>query len=266
VLNENYYSILISAFSLDSKGDIYEYLEDKKQKDIIDDYAIRNGTIWFSYKAKNKHNLSLSDLLREFTELLLKNEYKTVCTECNEARESKFFEVNGGIRILCQKCSGKIKESISFEKNRSSHYGIGLIGALIGATIGSFVWILIGYMGFYASIAGYAIAYASFYGYSLVKGLNSKIGVAINIFSIIFALFLAEYIGITLQILKEYPDVSITQYIYATPTLFSNQEFLSSIIPNLALGLLFAGLGSYKIICSMLENAKNRENLNFQLM
>ena len=174
--------------------------------------------------------------------------------------------MNGTIKILCPACSGKVEHAITAERNRSGNYVMGFIGAFVGAMIGSLLWIGIGYIGFYASIAGYAIAYASFYGYSYVKGLNSKIGVAINVVSIVFALFLAEYIGIMLQILKEYPDLSIIQYLFATPALFSDPEFLTSILPNLGLGLVFAGLGSHKIIRSMLDSAQSREGLNFQAL
>lgn len=43
--NESYYSLLVSAFSLESKGEIYEYLEQAKQKDIIDEYAIKKWAL-----------------------------------------------------------------------------------------------------------------------------------------------------------------------------------------------------------------------------
>lgn len=266
VFNERYHSVLVSAFSLESKGDMYGYLENKKHDDVIDEYTVNNGVVVFSYNAENEQHISLNDVLREFTGLLLKNDYTTVCTACNEVKESSFYDVNGKIKILCTACSGKIEQAIAAEKNKSGNYVMGFIGAFIGAMIGSLLWIGIGYIGFYASIAGYAIAYASFYGYTFVKGLNSKIGVAINVVSIVFALLLAEYIGIMLQILKEYPDLSIVQYIFATPALFSDPEFLTSIVPNLGLGLVFAGLGSHKIIRSMLESAQSREGLNFQAL
>ena len=92
IFNERYYSVLVSAFSLDSQGDVYGYLENKKHDDIIDEYSIDNDALAFSYSAENEQHISLNDLLREFTGLLLKNGYTTVCTACNEAKESRFYD------------------------------------------------------------------------------------------------------------------------------------------------------------------------------
>ncbi|HOT62987.1 MAG TPA: hypothetical protein PLU93_09000, partial [Treponemataceae bacterium] len=59
---------------------------------------------------------------------------------------------------------------------------------------------------------------------------------------VVFALFFAEYVGLYISLLKEYPGLEIMTFVLATPALFSDMEFLRAILPSLGLGLLFAVL------------------------
>lgn len=144
-----------------------------------------------------------------------------------------------------------------------NNYFPGILGSLVGALLGSVIWILIGLLNFYASIAGFAIAYASFHGYKVMKGKNTKIGVLINIAAILVAILFAEYIGVFIELTRQFPDLSFSRFLSATPILLKDNEFMVSVLPNLGLGLLFAALGCFRLIRGSLASARAKADIDF---
>ena len=76
-----------------------------------------------------------------------------------------------------------------------NNYIQGAVGSLVGALLGSVIWFLIGMVGFYASIAGYAIAFCAFKGYQLMKGKLTRVAVVINIVAMLIAFLAINYLS-----------------------------------------------------------------------
>ncbi len=130
-------------------------------------------------------------------------------------------------------------------------YVTGTIGALLGALIGSAVWIGIGAAGFYASIGGVAIAYAAFFGYRTLGGKSSKVSVLIIAVSVLAAVIFAELFGVGLELARyaksegiQVPIPKLAEVVFE----LVREGDVSEIYMNMGIGILFAGLGAYGIL------------------
>lgn len=81
---------------------------------------------------------------------------------------------------------------------------LGIIGALVGCFLGGIVWVIIGYFGFFASLAGLLIVYLGIKGYEKGARTISKKGLLfVGILSIFTALF-ATYLGWAFFLVNDY--------------------------------------------------------------
>lgn len=199
---------------------------------------------------------SVRDLLSRVNESLEAMHASNVCERCEETSFVGFYTDGTNAHLLCQKCYQAAEARVAEGKQKPNNYVLGYIASLVGALIGSVAWIALGALGFYASIAGYAIAFCAFKGYGLVDGKKTVIGISLTLLNVVFALFFAEYVGLYISLLKEYPGLEVMRFVLATPALFSDMEFLRAILPNLGLGLLFAVLGTYGIVKNYMLLAK----------
>lgn len=125
---------------------------------------------------------------------------------------------------------------------------LGLIGAVIGTVPGIIVWVIIGQLGFVASISGALIALGAFYGYELLGKGTSIIGVILSGITILAAVFAAICLNYIVDIMKYY-QTSLTDSIELLKIMVrSLDDFRPEFIKATALGYLFALIGSARII------------------
>ena len=131
---------------------------------------------------------------------------------------------------------------------------------MIGALLGSIVWIIIGLLGFYASIGGVAISYASFTGYTKLGGKSNRVSIIIIILSILIAVVFSELVGLGIEVAKylksEDIQLGLVQIVQIMIEIIKDGESIAEMIPNMLFGLLFAGLGSLGLIKKMFQTAK----------
>lgn len=190
----------------------------------------------------------IKDLIEDFTNELLKQNLNNSCSCCNNVTQVSFIKLNDKIINCCNTCTNHIEDEIHKSLNQPNNYFQGTVGAFIGAIIGSFIWIIIGALGYVTSIGGIAIAYASIKGYDLLKGKQNKIKAIILTISIIFGVVFAEYIGVMIASFKLDPSWTVKLWIQQTPYLILNDNLLTDMLPSIGLGLVFAGIGTVKII------------------
>lgn len=255
--------IFIPVNIIGPKGSLYDYIDLMKSQLALSDYKIGENSLVLVYSERNKVTNEV-DFIINLVKILNEIDCSKSCLVCKESKDSQFYYVNDTVTHLCDICSETIKNNISHEKEKPDNYFVGFIGAIIGGFVGSIVWILLGFLNFYASFAGFVIAYAAFGGYNFFKARPSKIGALINILAIIISILFAEYIGLMIQFLKEYSELSVSQFLAITPRLFSDSGFISAILPNIGLGFLFAGLGSFRIIINMFNNSQEKSDLIFE--
>lgn len=182
------------------------------------------------------------------------------CVHCGSQENLGKYETPEGVSVLCADCAAELSKKIESYSEQKSNYVLGFFASLLGAVIGSSLWIVLGMVNFYASFAGYAIAFAAFWAYSKAGGKFTKAGVIINIVTVIMGILFAEYAGVLIAVIRTSPGNPFFSYFAFTNQLFTLPAFYKTEWVNFVLGLLFAFLGCHNIIRNNLTNAKKMEN------
>lgn len=130
---------------------------------------------------------------------------------------------------------------------------LGIFLAILFAIVASIPWIVIGYFGWVASLAGYLIGLGAYKGYTIGNTTFDKFGQLTVLVIILLAVPFAEMVN-TFIAAMEY--VNFTKALEVTPTLFF--YYIGDYIPAILLGYLMAALGTYQFI---LPNKKVRIRL-----
>lgn len=145
----------------------------------------------------------------------------------------------------------------------------GFIGALIGALIGGAIWMVVGILGYIASIIGFVIAFLASKGYDLMKGRQGTIKMVILIICVVLAVaagtfgtyiwsahdvYQEEIASLTELELKLYDIPSEADFI---KDIMSDSEVQTGMLKDCGMGLLFGILGSYGLIAAAKNGKKN---------
>ena len=124
----------------------------------------------------------------------------------------------------------------------------GIVGALLGAALGAIVIILLGQLGFVASISGWILAVCTFKGYELLGRRLSLKGALICLILILVTPYFADRLNIALMLYKEIGDnsVAISEIYAAIPALIKEGYIIQSeYIKSLLLLYVFAAIGAF---------------------
>ena len=257
-------NLLLISLSLDesiNKSQLFMYLDNQKNINV-ETYTFDNSLL--SIKVKNDET-SLSSFINGIADCFVQNTLKCKCEHCESSDGLAFYNTGVAPFLLCFNCFNSFNNYLEEEKNQAGHYLLGFLCSLAGAIIGSFLWILIGAIGFVASIAGAAIAYGAFKGYELAKGKKTTLGIILNIISILIAFMIAETVGLYIVCLKKFETfISIRYFFYLLSILFEDSDFIIVMIKDLGIGLIFATLGSFRTIKESINHARFNKNLSLQ--
>ena len=141
------------------------------------------------------------------------------------------------------------------EENIKNNYLVGIIGALIGAFIGAIPWVLMYVFGnmMYAILA-ILIVICSFYGYKITKAtIDKKLPIILSI---------ASFISITVTMFVIIPICMMIQNEVEVSTetfeiLYSNDQFLTAMVGDYIISLLFCLVVIGGIIVNLNKQIKN---------
>lgn len=183
-----------------------------------------------------------------------------VCPECGmEIAAGRWVLINGIAYYMHDACAEKVNREIQEDNTRQKEedtgsYISGIVGAILGALVGSVLWALVLSAGYVASIVGFVIGWLAEKGYNLFKGKQGKGKVAILIVAVIIGVIVGTFALDAYEIMTmistgEIEGVSIAQIpLIIFYTLIDNSEYLSYILSNVGIGLLFAGLGVFSLL------------------
>ena len=240
-------------FISSNRGKLFEFLENEKEADHIESYSINKNQLEIVYKETVE--VQLDSFLNEIVSLCGQIEAKCVCTNCEQTQDLSFYTNQKVYSLLCSNCGGRLLRN---------NYLAGFFASLLGALIGSVAWIAIGSLGFFASIAGFAISFCAFKGYELAKGKLSRTGIILNIITILIGFIFAQYAVLFIGFRKEFPEMNLRDFIILTPVIFSDMEILKSLIGDFLLGILFIVLGTFRTIKENFIKAKGNKNLQIE--
>lgn len=258
--SEDLLYVTISIAPSESKNILFKYLDDLQKDNKIDDYELTKNEIKIAFVEDSIYTIDI--FLSDLSKVLEEIEAKNICNFCENTENIDLYVSSKVHSFLCQSCGEKLLTDLQEEKNIKPKYLLGFFASLVGALIGSVVWVVLGMLGFIASLAGYAIAYGAFYAYKKVNSKYTKLAIILNVVAIIIAFLFAQYSGIVFEVLREYKADGITfsDAILYTNYLFTNKEFIVALLPDFGFGILFAFLGSFRTIKDNYTSAKEEEN------
>lgn len=251
--------IIYIDLTANAKSKLFEFLDECSE---ASEYGLDKDTLSIIYLEDSENDMS--DFLKRLIAKLKEIDAKCVCKYCKQTDNLSFYVNNTTYALLCEKCGAELIEKFEADKKKKNNYARGLFASLLGALIGSTAWIIIGSLGYIASIAGFAISYCAFKGYEIAKGKFNRTGIVLNVVAIIIAFLFAQYAVLFIEFSKEFNTVNPLGFILITPILFSDADFMKALLPDIGLGLLFAFLGTYRMIINNFKSAKNAENLNIE--
>jgi len=139
---------------------------------------------------------------------------------------------------------------------------LGLVGAILGALVGAIPWAIVSYFGWFVAWLGFLIGFCAAKGYDLLGGRQGKVKAFIiivaTIIGVAFGQIASDVIAIWQMIARgELPGLAYGQIPKLYITLIKEvPEFLIETIKNFAIGLVFAGLGMWQMIKSMMKGGK----------
>lgn len=180
-----------------------------------------------------------------------------VCSQCGNTilDDGAWILLNGVAYHVHSACINTVQEQISSENTRrkeevTGSYGRGAVGAFLGAVLGAVVWAVVLALGYVASIVGLLIGFLSSKGYDLLKGKQGKGKIAILIVAVILGVILGTVAGNCIMVAKAMSEEGIAMEYYAeiAQMVLQDPEVIEETMRNLALGLLFSGLGVFGLL------------------
>ncbi|MHB8962054.1 MAG: hypothetical protein ACYC5K_02765 [Saccharofermentanales bacterium] len=154
-------------------------------------------------------------------------------------------------------------KSILEKNDREGSYLTGTIGALLGSMVGAALWLLVSYLGFYASLVGFVMAYLAQFGYKLFRGRIHKGMPFIIMISVIIGVLAANTVEIAIGLMQD-PEMglTLTEALKIAPQAFYNTEYfyVGKVWGNVGLGMLFAVLGSWRTIRDLFAETRDARN------
>ena len=178
-----------------------------------------------------------------------------VCAECGMACAGGCWKLIGGVAYYfhtacAEKVTRDIMESEEYEKEtRTGNYFTGLIGALLGSTIGAVLWAVVLYFGYVASIIGLAVGFLAEKGYNLFRGRQGRGKIVILILAVIFGVIVGNFGADVIALAQMIASGEAEGWGYADIPLMillllvEDPEYMMYTLRGLGMGLLFAGLG-----------------------
>ncbi|MDE5737964.1 MAG: hypothetical protein K2H93_06340 [Oscillospiraceae bacterium] len=133
----------------------------------------------------------------------------------------------------------------------------GILGAVIGSIPGILLWILLGYIGFTASIVGFVIAFGILFGYNLLCSDIDKTGMIICIIVLLIAIYIGEHMTWSIVVyksLKEYSEeITLGDCIKNLSSILKLIEMKGDFIFSVVKGYLFGLLGAFSAVKKLLR-------------
>ena len=178
-----------------------------------------------------------------------------VCPECGCEVTGGCWKLVGGVAYYMHTaCADKVIREIAAceeqdKQERTGNYFTGLIGALLGSALGAVLWAVVLYFGYVASLVGLAIGFLAEKGYNLLRGKHGKGKIVILIIAIILGVLIGNFGADVITLVSMINAGELEEVVYGDIpflilfVLVEDPEYLTYVLGNIGMGLLFAGLG-----------------------
>lgn len=133
----------------------------------------------------------------------------------------------------------------------------GTVGALIGAAIGAGSIILLGQLGYIASISGLILAICTLKGYELLGGRMTVKGIVISLIFMLVTPYIADRLDWAIVVMNAFDDVTLADAFAAIPMLIEEEAIdKAEYIKNLLMLYGFVALGAVSTVANVFKKKK----------
>ncbi len=197
-------------------------------------------------------------------ELALEKQTRTLAQMSSYVSDAPSINGEGDLQTLLeekQKAEDRSSmESITkdLEPERKSNVFLGIIGALGGSLTGVALWLVLGFVGFIAGIAGFVMLKFALLGYQKLSGKLDKKGALISLFIAAFMVFGANVLDYVISMCKAYFEFeaswdTVCFVVMNFWQLMSEHEQWGGFFMNLVIGYGLSIWASCSLIRSILQ-------------
>ena len=204
---------------------------------------------------------TVEGVLDKFTELNIKG--IGFCNYCGQAfagGDKEKILYNEKVLYMHTGCVGHLSAGVNAgaEEIKSE-------GSVAGGTVGAVPWAVAYYFGWFVGWLGFLIGLAAKKGYELFKGKDTKAKAVVISIVVFLTVIFAEYVTLLIGCWSEFSDApqwlaggfsfgDVVEYVNAI--VLRNREIQISMITDILIGWLFAGLGIFSMVRDIFKGAK----------
>lgn len=188
------------------------------------------------------------------------NGYQGCCQKCEETENAEIYILAGNQVSLCPKCFQELSTAMHMhlqtkEQKRESVVA-GIVGALLGALVGTVAIVILGQLGYVASLSGLLMGVCSLKGYELLGGKLSTRGIILSAIIMLGMVYVGHRCDWAISV-ANYFEMDFFQSFGLIPDLIA-EEYIEtgSYFSGLAMVYVFTALGAVPTIAVSLADQK----------
>lgn len=171
----------------------------------------------------------------------------TICPQCQEAmtdEEAQWILRDGAVAFrMHTHCAEELKNSLAISSSSSGSLVKGIGGALLGALVGSLLWVIFQYFTFYAPAAGLICGWLSVFLYRKWGGKTGFLQYPIVIVCSVLGIGLGVVLAEVPALLRLGAGWNVFGVFFEN--MQTNYGYMSGIWGNLSMGLILGALGIF---------------------
>jgi hypothetical protein len=209
-----------------------------------------------------------ADGLREVISALQLRGFENSCQFCGSTEGVESYCIGSAPAHMCSSCYHDYCESnednLQTEAMKKENLIGGIAGAFLGTLLGAVCIVLLGQLGYVASLSGLVMGVCALKGYELLGSKLSIKGIIISSLLIIAMVYVSQNADYAISVAKAY-EVDVISAFRAIPDLLKEGYIESSpYYTNLAMLYAFTALGAIPTISNVLKN-KRKANVIYRL-
>lgn len=261
VIDNTYKALLSFSVSLNNKlPQQEEFVKLTREHKFLASCNTSNYSISFiinSGLTKSKCIEGIINSINTILQFLQLNGYKNCCESCGKNDDINTYVINGTEIISCSNCfnTNTYSSEIQEEENKKNENIIaGIVGALLGSLIGVISIVIVGQLGYVASICGLIMAVCTLKGYEFLGRRFSNIGIFISSIIILIMIYIGCQLDWAISIMSYYEVDIFTAF----RAVIDGYIDMSAFKGNLMLLYLFAIIGAVPTILKAIRSQKHK--------
>lgn len=250
------------AFTDECANKISAVLSDKEfiKEHHVMKFRVLRESVTAEFQNTFNTEKKMKGFIKAFPEVLKENGVigDGFCTACGNTIESEadsnIVLINGIAHRVHKGCTSSLNERADIEQAKheteEKNLGKGILGAFLGSILGGVVWAIVYYIGYFASIVGLLIGFLATKGYEKLGGKVCKAKMPIILIATVFGAIFGQVVGdiaaIYVMMAPEGYYLMDIPYLYMYA--LGDSEFMTTVLGNLAIGIIFALGGAIGIL------------------